>query len=155
MSTMSSAAPASPAAAGHVVTGNIDLTDQTDQIDQIDHIDTVDEEFYALVYSDPQWLRAEFDAIIAADSWGSTPPSIPSPHGGAERPERGDGLEPSKVTMPRGLGGHTSRGRGARTRSPPGQPSAATRVARTHRSTRSRGPGRSGRDHETPWRYGA
>ena len=123
MNTMSSAAPASPAAARDASAGNID---QIDQIDQIDDIDTVDEAFYALVYSDPQWLRAEFDAIIAADSWGSTPPSIPSPHGGAERPERGDGLEPSTVTMPRGLGGHTSRGRGARTRSPPGQPSAAT-----------------------------
>ena len=116
MNTMSSAAPASPAAAEHVATGNID------QIDD----DTVDEEFYALVYSDPQWLRAEFDAIIAADSWGSTPPSIPSPHGGAERPERGDGPEPTTVTTPRGLCGHTNRGRGARTRSPPANRSEAT-----------------------------
>ena len=40
-----------------------------------------------------------------------------------------------------------------RTRSPPANPCAATRVARTHRSTRSRGPGRRGRDHETRWRY--
>ena len=123
MNTMSSAAPASPAAAGDAGAGKID---QIDQIDQIDDIDTVDEEFYALVYSDPQWLRAEFDAIIAADSWGSTPPSIPSPHGGAERPERGDGPEPSTVTTPRGLCGHTNRGRGARTRSPPANRSEAT-----------------------------
>ena len=126
MSTMSSAAPASPAAAGHVVTGNIDQTDQIDQIDQIDDIDAVDDAFYALVYSDPQWLRAEFDAIIAADSWGSTPPPTPCPHRGAEHPGRGDGPEPTTVTTPRGLCGHTNRGRGARTRSPPANRSEAT-----------------------------
>ena len=120
MNTMSSAAPASPAAAGLVATGNID------QIDQIDQIDTVDEAFYALVYSDPQWLRAEFDAIIAADSWGSTPPPTPCPHRGAEHPGRGDEPEPSTVTTPPGRGGHTNRGRGARTRSPPANPSEAT-----------------------------
>jgi len=113
MNTMSSAAPASPVAARDVATGNID---------QIDQIDAVDEAFYALVYSDPQWLRAEFEAIVAADSSGSTPPSIPSPHGGAEHPERGHGPEPSKVTTRHGLGGHTIRGRGARTRSPPDNP---------------------------------
>lgn len=82
----------------------------------------VDEEFYALVYSDPQWLRAEFDAIIGADSWDSPPPSNPSCHGGAELPARGVGPGQPRVATPRGLGGHTSRGRGARTRSPPGQP---------------------------------
>jgi len=123
MNTMSSAAPASPATAGHVVTGNID---QIDQIDDIDDIDTVDDAFYALLYSDPQWLRAEFDAIIAADSWGRTPPPTPCPHRGAEHPGRGDGPEPSTVTTPRGLCGHTNRGRGARTRSPPANPSEAT-----------------------------
>jgi len=116
MNTMSSAAPASPAAAEHVATGNIDT---------VDDIDTVDA-FYALVYSDPQWLRAEFDAIIAADSWGSTPPPTPCPHRGAEHPGRGDGPEPSTVTTPRDLCGHTNRGRGARTRSPPANPSEAT-----------------------------
>ena|SRR6476620_9916383 len=125
MTTMSSAAPASPAEAGHVATGNIDL------IDDIDDIDTVDEAFYAVVYSDPQWLRAAFDAIIAADSWGSTPPPIPSPHPGVQHPERGDGPEPSTATTPRGLCGHTNRGRGARTRAPPANRSEATRVART------------------------
>ena len=121
MNTMSSAAQVSPAAAGHVA---IDQIDQIDQID--DDIDTVDEAFYALVYSDPQWLRAEFDAIIAADSWGSTPPPTPCPHRGVKRPGRGEGPEPSTVTTPRGLCGHTNRGRGARTRSPPANPSEAT-----------------------------
>jgi len=117
MNKMSSASPASPAVAGDAGDGNIN---------QIDGIDTVDEAFYALVYSDPQWLRAEFDAIIAADSWGRTPPPTPCPHRGAEHPGRGDGPEPSTVTTPRDLCGHTNRGRGARTRSPPANPSEAT-----------------------------
>jgi len=115
MNTMSPAAPASPVAAGDVATGNIE---ELDAIDQVEALDAVDEEFFALVYADPQWLRAEFDAIVAAD-WGSPPPEIPTPRGGAEHPARGVGPEHPRVTTPPSRGRYTIRDRGARTRSPP------------------------------------
>jgi hypothetical protein len=88
--------------------------------DEVDAVDAVDEEFYALVYADPEWLRAEFDAILAADTWGSPPSSNPSSRGRADHPPRGVRPEqPEGTTAPNRLR-PSVRGRGARTRSPPG-----------------------------------
>jgi hypothetical protein len=78
-----------------------------------------DEEFLALMCADEQLLRAEFDAIIAAE-WASPPPAMPDRGAGAGRParearsravDRGAGL-PTRPQHP-GIGGW------ARQRSPP------------------------------------
>jgi hypothetical protein len=49
---------------------------------------TVDEQFLALMCSDADLLRAEFDAIIAAE-WPSPPPTTPR-RGAAHRHPAGD-----------------------------------------------------------------
>jgi hypothetical protein len=111
MNTRTAAALASPDTACDAPNGTVD---------EVDEIDAVDEEFYALVYSDPQWLRAEFDAIVAADTWGCPPSSTLSSRGRADhpsggvRPEQPEGTAPASRVLP------SVRGRGARTRSPPG-----------------------------------
>ena len=46
---------------------------------------TADEEFLSLVYSDSEFIRAEFDAIIAA-GWPDPPPAPPVPRGVAGPP---------------------------------------------------------------------
>ncbi len=70
-----------------------------------------DAEFADLVYADPQWLRDEFDALIAA-SFGRPPTALPpAPPGAADRgpwhhapgPGRGQ-LAASTVLLPRGRG---------------------------------------------------
>ena len=79
---------------------------------------TVDEQFLALMCSDEDLLRAEFDAIIAAE-WPSPPPRTPR-RGAAHRhpasyTHRGGGApgaEPGWVRQP-GIGGWV------RQRSPP------------------------------------
>ena len=92
---------------------------------QVDEIDEIDEEFAALIYSDPDLLRAEFEAIIDA-AWTSPPPRDPTPRRNSEPPpDRAipdppsvfGGIWPSVVT---GV-----RDRGDRTRSPPTTPVVA------------------------------
>ena len=48
---------------------------------------TIDDEFLALMCSDEEWLRAEFDAIVAAE-WG-TPPQRRRPDEGGPRSKGG------------------------------------------------------------------
>jgi len=86
---------------------------------------TVDEQFLDLICSDEDLLRAEFDAIIAAE-WPS-PPTTPRRGAAGERPtsgaHRGAGaLGARPVTRPR----HPGIGEWARQRSPP------PRQPRTH-----------------------
>jgi hypothetical protein len=92
---------------------------------------TIDEQFVALICSDEELLRAEFDAIIAAD-WPSPPTDAPG-RGAADR-RRGSSAGPHRVaarvaglaSRPR----HPGLGGGARQRSPPPrQPRPTTRKA--------------------------
>ncbi|HEU5267664.1 MAG TPA: hypothetical protein VFU35_13235 [Jatrophihabitans sp.] len=78
-----------------------------------------DEQFLALICSDEQLLRAEFDAIIAAE-WPSRPPPAPGRGAAAERPARairGRAVQrvPGLASRPR----HPGIGGWARQRSPP------------------------------------
>jgi hypothetical protein len=51
-------------------------------------LDDVDDQFFALIYSDEELLRDEFDALIAA-AWSSRPPPTAARGRGAERrPDR-------------------------------------------------------------------
>jgi hypothetical protein len=76
-----------------------------------------DEQFLQMVYADEDLLRAEFDAIIAAE-WPSPPPVEPGSAGADGRPgpaeRRGD---TGAVLSPRAP--HTGTGARARQRSPP------------------------------------
>jgi hypothetical protein len=83
--------------------------------------DDLDEEFFALVYSDSQLLRAEFQAIVEA-AWSSPPPPDPTPRGEPEPVPAGGTPPPPpapRPVRPRLVIG--MRGRGSRTRSPPGR----------------------------------
>jgi hypothetical protein len=78
----------------------------------------LDEDFWDLVCSDEQWLRAEFDAIIAAE-WAG-PPTVdarrhvpPRPMGGRDVPR------PVSGSSRRGGGRAAAAPAGARQRSPP------------------------------------
>src|SRR5690349_16486263 len=87
---------------------------------------TVDEQFLDLICSDQDLLRAEFDAIIAAE-WPSPPTTTPRRGAAGERPTsdapRGAAaLGARPVTRPR----HPGIGEWARQRSPP------PRQPRTH-----------------------
>jgi hypothetical protein len=80
---------------------------------------TVDEQFLALICSEEDLLRAEFDAIIAAE-WPSPPTTTPRRGAADQRPtndaHRGAAARiASPVTRPR----HPGIGEGARQRSPP------------------------------------
>ena len=50
----------------------------------VGQVDDLDEEFFALIYSDEELLRDEFDALMAA-AWSSPPPT-PACRRDAERP---------------------------------------------------------------------
>ena len=82
-------------------------------------VEDIDAEFFALIYSDPELLRDEFEELVAAAQFGRPPP--------AAAPGRGSGYPPDRPTVVRAF---TGRGRpagqvagarqcGARTRSPP------------------------------------
>jgi len=82
-------------------------------------VDDVDAEFLALIYSDADLLRAEFEEIIAAAS-SSPPPSDPTPRRDAEPPPDRTIPHPPPASgrvLPTVVAG--VRDRGARTRSPP------------------------------------
>jgi len=81
-------------------------------------VDEVDEQFLALVCSDPAWLRAEFDAIIAA-AWSSPPPAGPGSCRAATQPEKQVGSSgPAGPFRPR-RSRYPVRDHADRTRSPP------------------------------------
>ena len=77
-----------------------------------------DEQFLQLIYADEDLLRAEFDAIIAAE-WPSPPPVEPASAGADGRPGRGERRghigAPPPPRPP-----HTGVGARPRQRSPPG-----------------------------------
>jgi len=79
----------------------------------------VDAEFFALVYSDPQPLQDEFEAIVEA-AWSGSPPPDPAPCRDAEHPPGHGVPDPPAASGP--VRPHLATGfrdRGARTRSPP------------------------------------
>jgi len=79
----------------------------------------VDAEFFALIYSDPELLRDEFEELVAA-AWSGRPPPT-------AEPGRGSGHPPDRPTVDRPFAGGGRPARpvagarecGARTRSPP------------------------------------
>jgi hypothetical protein len=85
----------------------------------VGQVDGLDEEFFALIYSDEEFLRDEFDALIAA-AWSSRPPPTPAGGRGAERPP-----DRPRPDLPPTLGCRRDgvltlvRDSRARTRSPP------------------------------------
>jgi hypothetical protein len=89
---------------------------------------TVDEQFLALVCSDEDLLRAEFDAIIAAE-WPSPPANTPA-HGAADG-RRGGGAHRHQLARVAGpvARPHPGIGGWARQRSPP----PATAITRQER----------------------
>jgi len=57
-------------------------------------------EFADLLVGDDEWVRREFDAIVAA-GWGGAPPPCPAPPQGAHWPRRpGYGDRPTPATRP-------------------------------------------------------
>jgi hypothetical protein len=80
-----------------------------------------DEEFLALVCADQDLVRAEFDAIIAAE-WDSPPPGPPDhDDGNAERPRSWGQHCPTAVAVPRRARRLDAK-RWRRQRSPPATP---------------------------------
>src|ERR1700710_332489 len=76
------------------------------------------EEFADLLVADDEWVRREFEAIVAA-GWGGVVPPCPAPSQGARRPRRpryDDRLTPG----PRLHGVDTGRMATTRQRGPPG-----------------------------------
>jgi hypothetical protein len=80
-------------------------------------VDAVDDEFLALVYSDEELLREEFDALMAA-AWSPPPAGAAGPGRGAERPPDGPRPDADGRLSPGGVG-HRSRDIPVRTRAPP------------------------------------
>jgi hypothetical protein len=85
--------------------------------------------FADVVYADPQWVDAEFDALISA-CFGeppappsAAPPRVPPRPGTPPPPSRRSGPGPSAITSPA-----TGPGCG-RQRSPPAHPLAGHRAA--------------------------
>ena len=101
------------------VTSTVVVAHDAAAVGDVRQVDDVDAEFFALIYSDPELLRDEFEQLVAA-AWAGRPPprGTPGPAVGqppvrpkAARPFDGGG-------RPAGLVGR-ARDRGGRTRSPP------------------------------------
>ena len=60
-------------------------------------VDDVDSEFFALIYSDPELLRDEFEQLVAA-AWSGRPPPTAAPGRGSEHP-------PDRPTVVRAFAG--------------------------------------------------
>ena len=104
-----------PSAAMSTVVVAHDAAADTD----VRQVEDIDAEFFALIYSDPELLRDEFEEMVAAAWFGRPPPTA--------EPGRDSGYPPDRPTVvrafagrgrPAGQGGG-ARDRGARTRSPP------------------------------------
>jgi len=91
------------------------------QVDgQVDgQVENIDDEFFALIYSDAELLRDEFDALMAA-AWSSPPPAAASRGRDGERPpdRPRPALPPTQGGCRDGLLVRVRDSR-ARTRSPP------------------------------------
>jgi len=94
-------------------------------------VDEVEEKFLALVYSDEELLRAEFDAIIA-HSWDQpTPPARPRPtRPPAPPPQRRDGVSGSASRLPGRQYYPAGEGRSRQRGPPPGRQQARDRTTR-------------------------
>jgi len=81
---------------------------------------STEQQFLDLLLADEELLRAEFDAIIAAE-WPGPPPNLPHRRVGGEPGPREERRHPAPATAARGVG-RRSRGEGsARQRSPPAE----------------------------------
>src|SRR4029450_7226754 len=101
-----------PSTVGMVGTPPSAVLDGNRQVEEVD-------EFLALVCSDEELLRAEFEAIVEA-AWSSPPPPDPTPRRRAEPPPGGAVRTPLPASGPVGPDLVTGvRDGGARTRSPP------------------------------------
>jgi hypothetical protein len=76
------------------------------------------DEFLALVCADEEWLRAEFDAIVAAE-WPGPPPGAAGGRCDRERPRDPRIGRRARFTAPSGTSGHSRIGARRRQRSPP------------------------------------
>jgi hypothetical protein len=87
--------------------------------DDVDATPNTDEQFLELLCGDEDLLRAEFDAIIAAE-WPSPPPAEPECGAGAEqRPRRGWQRRKAGVAARPNQPRHPGIGGWTRQRSPP------------------------------------
>jgi len=98
------------------------LVIDTSAVGTTDEIDSIDDEFFALIYSDEQLLRDEFDALIAA-AWTTPPPPADARDRGAEYPPDGprSGLRLVRGRF-RSAVASGVRGVAAWTRAPPDSP---------------------------------
>jgi hypothetical protein len=104
-----------PSTVGMVGTPHGAVLEGNRQVEEVD-------EFFAVVCSDAELLRAEFEAIVEA-AWSSAPPPDPSPRRRAEPPPGGAVADPPLASGPVGPNLVTGvRDGGARTRSPPTSP---------------------------------
>jgi hypothetical protein len=79
----------------------------------------IDAEFFALIYSDPDLLRDEFDELVDA-AWSGRPPPTAEPGHGSEYPPDRRAVVPTFTGGGRPAGPVSgARDCGARTRSPP------------------------------------
>ncbi len=95
-----------------------------------------DEEFLAIVCSDEDLLRAEFEALIAAE-WPSPPPDTPADDAAVERPPGPARRQPrgGQARLPN-RARHPGIGAWSRQRSPPPPDSRNRRQERTVMSRR-------------------
>lgn len=97
----------------------------TGTLDGLEKVDTIDDEFFAMIYSDEELLRAEFDALMAA-AWTSPPPADAHDQGAEHPPESPRSEVPvvgGRLPLSVGAGRRTLS---ARTRAPPDIPTAAS-----------------------------
>jgi hypothetical protein len=78
----------------------------------------IDEEFFALIYSDEDLLRNEFEELVGT-AWSSRPPPTATPGRGAGRPPDRPTIDRPPASGRRAWLVGWVRDRGARTRSPP------------------------------------
>ena len=85
--------------------------------DGLEKVNSLDDEFLALIYSDEELLRDEFDALLAA-AWASPPPADARDRGSAHPPEnlRSDLPAIGRLLLAVDAGPRTAT---ARTRAPP------------------------------------
>jgi hypothetical protein len=93
----------------------------TGSLNEVEKVNNIDDEFLALIYSDEELLRDEFDALMAA-AWTS-PPTADASDRDAEYPPYGPRSDlPAVRGRLRPVVGTSVRRLGARTRAPPKHP---------------------------------
>jgi hypothetical protein len=116
--TVTSPAP-STSMAPSAATSTVLLAQETAADADVRQLEDIDAEFFALIYSDPDLLRDEFEELVDA-AWSGRPPPTAEPGHGSEYPPDRRAVVPTFTGggRPEGLVGGT-RDCGARTRSPP------------------------------------